>query len=99
MLNWRVMNIRSVGYSCNPRQLCWWGVPEPSLPRENALADIGIFPLKGFGRFLVEPDVAQDLPPQVGDGGEDAAIDDVALELAEPAFDLIEPRGVGWCEV
>jgi len=36
---------------------------------------------------------------QVGEGGKDAAIDYVALQLAEPALDWIEPRRVGWREV
>ena len=50
--------------------------------------------MKGFGSFLVEADVTNDLAFEIGDGGEDAAIDNVSLELAEPALDLIEPRGV-----
>ena len=55
--------------------------------------------MKGFGSFLVEADVAQDLAFQVEDRSEDTPIDDVALELAEPALDLIEPRLIGWREV
>ena len=77
----------------------YWAVPELSLPCRNPLADVGIFPLKWFGCFLVEPDIAQDLAFQIGNGSEDAAVDDVALELAEPSLDLIEPRRVGRGEV
>jgi len=49
--------------------------------------------LKWFGGLLVEADVAQDLALQISNGGEDSSIDEVALELAEPTLDLIEP---GW---
>jgi hypothetical protein len=35
----------------------------------------------------------------MGDGGEDASIDDVSLELAEPALHLIQPRRVSRREV
>ena len=60
---------------------------------------IGIFSAERCGSFLIKPNVAQDLPSQIGHRGEDAAIDDLALEFAEPAFHLIEPRRVGRGEV
>jgi hypothetical protein len=48
---------------------------------------------------VVASDVAHDLSPQVRDGREYAARDDVALDLGEPDFDLVQPRGVGRREV
>jgi hypothetical protein len=36
-------------------------------------------------------DIAHPLAAQVGDGGEDAPRRDIALDLGEPEFDLIEP--------
>jgi hypothetical protein len=60
---------------------------------------VRVFPLKGLGSFLIEADVAEDLAFEVGDGSEDAPIDDVALELTEPALDLVEPSRIGWREV
>ena len=44
-------------------------------------------------------DVAHEFSLEVGDGSEYAARDDVALDLAEPQLDLVEPRGVGRSEV
>lgn len=41
------------------------------------------------------PDVAHDFTPEIALGTKDAAGDDVALDLGEPDFHLIEPRGVG----
>ena len=41
------------------------------------------FHWKGLAVFLIEPDVAQDLAFQVGDGGEDASVDHIALEFTE----------------
>ncbi len=58
----------------------------------NAARGIGIFPPERLGGLLIEPDIAQDFTLQVGDRSEDAAIDDLALEFAEPALDLIQPR-------
>ena len=63
------------------------------------MAWLGVFPAEGFGGFLIEPNVAQDLSFQICNRGEDAAIDGIPLELSEPALDLIEPRRVGWGEV
>ena len=62
--------------------------PEPSLPGWDPFANIRVFPLKGFGGFLMEADLAEDLAFQIGNGGKDTAIDDLTLKLAEPAFDL-----------
>ena len=39
-------------------------------------------------------DIAHDLSVEVGLGFEDAACDEVSLDLGEPDLDLIEPRGI-----
>src|SRR3989338_8756315 len=44
-------------------------------------------------------DIAHQLPTQVGDRGEDAPRRDIALDLGEPEFDLIEPGRIGRREV
>src|SRR5688500_13501547 len=43
----------------------------------------------------MEPDVAHDLATEIGGRGEDAAADEVALDLGEPDLDLVEPGAVG----
>jgi hypothetical protein len=45
------------------------------------------------------PDVAQQLPLQIRDGSEYPSRDDVAVDLAEPQLDLIQPGRVGRSEV
>ena len=45
------------------------------------------------------PDVLHDLALQIRDRREDAARDDVALDLGETELDLIQPRRVGGSEV
>ena len=40
-------------------------------------------------------DIADDLAVEVGLGFEDAACNEVSLDLGEPDFDLIKPRGIG----
>ena len=54
---------------------------------------IEVAPLYGLGHLVVVPDVLQELSPQVGQRREHAARNDVALDLGEPEFDLVEPRG------
>jgi hypothetical protein len=49
--------------------------------------------------LVVGFDVAADLLAQVLDAGEGAAVDGSALELGEPGFDGVEPRGAGRREV
>ena len=44
-------------------------------------------------------DVAHELSLEIRDRSEHAASDDVALDLAEPQLDLVEPGGVGRSEV
>src|ERR1700692_1690836 len=60
---------------------------------------IGIFPLHGTGRFVVLTDVSHELSLQIRNGSEYTSRDDIALDLAEPQLDLIQPRRVGWSEV
>src|SRR6202158_3172909 len=60
---------------------------------------ISIFPLHGTGRFVVLTDVSQELSFQIRDGSEYASRDDVALDLAEPQLDWIQPRRVARSEV
>jgi len=55
----------------------------------DAARGIGVFPGEGLGGLLIKLDVAKDLAFQVGDRSKDAMIDDISLEPAELAFDLI----------
>ena len=50
-------------------------------------------------RFVVVTDVTHDFSGEIRPGFEDAASDDVALDLREPDFDLVEPRRVSGREV
>jgi hypothetical protein len=52
---------------------------------------ISIFPLHGSGRFVVLTDVSQELFVQIRNGSEYASGDDIALDLAEPQLNLIQP--------
>ena len=60
---------------------------------------VSVLPLHGFRGFVVVADVAHELALQVGDGSEDTSGDNVALDLAEPQLDLVQPRGVSRGEV
>src|SRR5919199_1544931 len=60
---------------------------------------VGVPPLDGLGRLVVQSDVAEKLAAEVAGRTEDASGDDVALDLAEPELDLIQPAGVGGREV
>ena len=60
---------------------------------------VGVSPLDGCGRLVVMTDVAQEFDPQVVQRAEDAARDDVTLDLREPILHLVEPGGVGRREV
>src|SRR5260370_33508368 len=59
---------------------------------------ISIFPLHRSGRFVVLTDASHELSLQIRDGSEYTSRDDIALDLAEPQLDLIQPRRVGWSE-
>ena len=49
--------------------------------------------------FGILAEVPHELSAQIGDGGEDATGDDVALDPGEPQFDLVEPGRVSRREV
>ena len=65
----------------------------------NGLSDssicVFVSPLEGESCFVVMADIAHDLSVEVGLGFEDAACNEVSLDLGEPDLDLIEPGGIG----
>ena len=62
-------------------------------------SDIGIGPLDGFRALVVLTDITHEFATEIGGGGEDAARDHIAFNLAKPEFDLIEPGGIGGGEM
>ncbi len=60
---------------------------------------VAVGPFYGRNMLVVMTDVAHELARQVLDQGEDPTGNDVALDLGEPEFDLIEPRGITRREV
>jgi hypothetical protein len=64
-----------------------------------SLGGILVAPSERDRRIVVVADVTHDFPGEVGLGCEDAASNDVALDLGEPDFDLVEPGGVSGGEV
>ena len=60
---------------------------------------ISVLPFHSPRRLVVLADVSRELVLQVGNGSEDTSGDDVALDLAEPQLDLVQPRGVSRGEV
>jgi hypothetical protein len=64
-----------------------------------SLGGILVAPSKGDRCFVVVADVTHDFPCEVCIGFEDVASNDVALDLREPDFDLVEPRRVSGREV
>jgi hypothetical protein len=60
---------------------------------------IVVSPPDGFRVFVVVANVAPNLAGQIRDRCEDAARDQVALDLGEPELDLIQPQGVRRREV
>ena len=62
-------------------------------------SQFAIFPAERPGRFGIQPDIAKDFATQVCNRGEDAAIDDFALQFGEPDFDLVQPGRIGGCKV
>ena len=60
---------------------------------------IEVAPLYGLWHLVVMPDVLHELSPQIGQRREHATRNDVALDLGEPEFDLVEPGGIGRGEV
>src|SRR5258708_1533413 len=61
----------------------------------NSMRGLSVGPLDGLGVAIVVTDVAFKFTGQVLDRGEDSAGNDIALDLGEPVFYLIEPGGVG----
>ena len=60
---------------------------------------VPIVPADRFRLFVVVTNVFPDPARQVGDGREDAAGQQIALDLGEPEFHLVQPRRVGGREV
>ena len=60
---------------------------------------VAVGPADRFRIFVIPRDVATDLARQVGDGRKDAPREQVALDLAKPELDLIQPRRVRGREV
>jgi hypothetical protein len=54
------------------------------------MSRIAITPTNRFRRFIVMTDVPTNLPRQIGDGREDAARQQVALDFRKPQLDLVE---------
>ena len=52
---------------------------------------VKVAPLYGLGRLVVMANVLHELSSQVGQRRKHAAGNHVALDLAEPEFDLVEP--------
>ena len=65
----------------------------------GGMEDGSAWPRPRFGSLDVLAGVPHELSAQIGDGGEDATRDDVALDPGEPQFDLVEPRRVSRREV
>ena len=64
-----------------------------------SLGGVLVTPSERDRRFVVVADVTHDFSGKIRPGFEDAASNDVALDLREPDFDLVEPGRVGWCVV
>jgi hypothetical protein len=60
----------------------------------DAAGGVRVFPLDRSSIGGVGVDVAAELASQIGNRSEDAARDDVAFDLGEPEFDLVEPGRV-----
>jgi len=62
----------------------------------NPTGDVGVLPLDGLDCLVVPSDVAHELLGEVVGRGEDAAGDDVALDLAQPDHPrYLQPRLAG----
>src|SRR5258708_3128107 len=57
----------------------------------DAPTRVRVLPRNGSSGLVVFADVAEQLAGQVGGGGEDAAGNDLALDLVQPELDLIQP--------
>jgi hypothetical protein len=91
----------SPAYSKNdPRRTKWSvqrarGQPSATYQMKQLRCDsigwVRVSPSKGSGSLIVGFDVAHELAAQVGNGFEDSAGNNVALDFGEPVFDLVEP--------
>ena len=63
------------------------------------MSGVTIGPLERLGVGIVGTDVAHDLSFEIVSRREDAASDQVTLDLRKPDFDLVEPGRVGRCVV
>jgi len=61
----------------------------------NPPVGVAISPLEGSGSSVMATDIFRDFAGQVSLGSENTACDNVPLNLREPDFDLVQPRGVG----
>ena len=62
------------------------------MSRANALTRIGVLPFDWFGGGVVLADVGHQLAMEILGRDEDAAIDEVTFDFAEPKFDLVVCR-------
>jgi hypothetical protein len=58
-----------------------------------------VSPFNGSSGFVIVSDVTQDFSSKIGDGGKNAAGDDLSLNLGEPDFDLVQPGRIGRCKM
>src|SRR5215207_6726041 len=64
--------------------------------RCDSIGWVRVSPSKGSGSLIVGFDVAHEFAAQVGNGFEDSARNNVALDFGEPVFDLVEPGAISW---
>src|SRR6266700_6913066 len=62
-------------------------------------ADVGVLPLDWLRGLVVVMDIGEELAAEVAGRGEDAAVDEVALDLGEPELDLVEPGRISGREM
>jgi hypothetical protein len=66
---------------------------------EAFLVNLGFAPGERAGGLIVAGDKSIDVFPELGDAGKARAVERQPAEDGEPAFDLVEPGGVGRGEV
>src|SRR5690349_449171 len=75
-----------------PRVLRQSRTREMYIGLRNAARPVRVSPPNQFGDLIVMPDVLHDLAFQIRDRRKDAAHEDVALDLGEPEFDVVQQR-------
>src|ERR1700726_2348123 len=63
------------------------------------MPQVAIGPTDRLRGFIVAMEISTNLASQVGDGGKDAARQEVPLDLREPELDLIQPGRIGGREM